>query len=123
MDQEELFDLAEKKLSKFVGIFEKIGSFDYNALQKFKNLVECIPTIEETQEYQLMIDEVDDIIYHGSHGGRNSSRDRTKIAAIVDLFLIIKQECLTEEEHDSDTGENIFLSICVFAFTMLMFGS
>ncbi|KAG5675093.1 hypothetical protein PVAND_005025 [Polypedilum vanderplanki] len=121
MDQEELFNLAEKKLSKFVNCFEKSNTFDYDSLQKFKNLIECIPMVDETMEYQQMIGEVEDIIYYGSHGGRNYLRDKKKISTIIELFMVIKYECLKPEERDNTKSEKIFLTICAFAFTMLMF--
>lgn len=121
MDQEELFDLAEQKLSKFVRNFERNNAFDYTSLQNFKNLIEHIPGVEETKEFQELVEETEDFIYYGSHGGRKTSRDRIKIARMVELFLVIKMESLEEEEGTSSKAENIFLTICAFAWTMLMF--
>lgn len=120
MDQEELFLLAEKKLSKFVDKYDKAEIYDLNSLQKFKNLVECIPGIEETNEFQQLLDETEDLIFFGTHK-RKTSKTASKVAKIVELFITIKNECLTSEEKESSLGEKIFLTVCAVSWTMLMF--
>lgn len=120
INQEEVFLLAEKKLSKFVNKYEKAQAYDLNALTKFRNIMECIPGIQDSNEYYQLIDETEDLIFYATLG-KKSATNMEKIKGIVDLFMIIKNECLTPEEKQSSMKEKVFLTVCAVAWTMLMF--
>ena len=120
INQEEVFLLAEKKLSKFVNKYEKSQDYDLNALVKFQNLMECIPGIKESNEYYQLIDETEDLIFYATQG-KKPTTNMEKITKLVDLFMMIKDECLTPEEKKSSMKEKVFLTVCAVAWTMLMF--
>ena len=120
INQEEVFLLAEKKLSKFVNKYEKSQDYDLNALVKFQNLMECIPGIQESNEYYQLIDETEDLIFYATQG-KKPTTNMEKITKLVDLFMMIKDECLTPEEKKSSMKEKVFLTVCAVAWTMLMF--
>lgn len=120
INQEEIFLLAEKKLSKFVNKYEKAQIYDLNALQKFQNLIECIPAIQDSNEYYQLMDETEDLIFYAIQR-KNPSKNMEKITKVVDLFMLIKNECLTPEEKESSMKEKVFLTVCAVAWTMLMF--
>lgn len=122
LDEEELFQLAEYYLNKIVKKHKRASNYDYYSLQKFKNLMECMPGVEETKEYEELMTEIDDLIFYGCQCGRRFLKGKQKIARVCELFVIVKYETLGLEEKKPDSlGENIFLSICAFSWVMLMF--
>ncbi|KAL7044573.1 hypothetical protein ACKWTF_001978 [Chironomus riparius] len=120
INQEEVFLLAEKKLSKFVIKYEKSQEYDLNALIMFQNLMDCIPDIQESNEYYQLIDETEDIIFYATQG-KKPKANMEKMTKVVDLFMLIKEECLTPQEKKSSMKEKVFLTVCAVAWTLLMF--
>jgi predicted RecB family nuclease len=120
INQEEIFLLAEKKLSKFVNKYEKAQIYDLSALQKFQNLIECIPEIQDSNEFYQLMDETEDFIFYAAQG-KKPSKNMEKVTKMVDLFMLIKNECLTPEEKQSSMKEKVFLTVCAVAWTMLIF--
>lgn len=121
MDIEIYLNNAESYLGKVEKKYRKKDLIDFLALKKFKNIIECLPEIESAKEIEdELLREVEILLYDNK---KSPSRRGTtkKLHIIISLFIILKAEFESLSEQKHSKAENIFLSICAFMFTMLMF--
>lgn len=121
MDVENILNECDVCLAKVVRKYLDANVIDYKALENFVNFLECLPEIEDSKNTEdELICQVEDIIYNKMWRTRKSMQK--KLHLIVDLFEMLRIEHENESnEHINTTNENIFLWICTFAYTMLMF--
>jgi hypothetical protein len=121
MDVQEVLTASESCLSKVIKKFSEASVIDYNSLDKFLNLIECLPEIEDVVEIEdELIAQTEDILFNKAWRTRKFM-DK-KLNTITELFEILKCEYENESnEHVNSTRENIFLGICTFAYSLLMF--
>lgn len=120
MDLENYLSTAEACLSKIDKRLHEFGSLDYISLQKFKNIIECLPGNENAQEFEgELLRLVENVLFKKSM--RSSRSTQQKMFVIIELFLIIKAEYEDTLEQKSSKIEKVFLTVCAFSFTMLMF--
>lgn len=121
MEVEEILSASDSCLSKVTKKFAETGVIDYSSLDKFLNLIECLPEIDDVLEIEdELISQAEDILFNKMW--RTRKLVEKKLSTIVELFDILKCEHENEcNEHVNSTKENIFLGVCAFAYTMLMF--
>lgn len=111
---------AEICLYKIDNKLRESGTLDYNSLQKFKNIIECLPGCESTQDYEReLLHQIDNVLCKKSWICSRSTQ--VKIYMIIELFSMIKEKYEDTLEHESSKAEKVFLTTCAFLFTMLMF--
>lgn len=121
MEVHEILSASESCLTKVTEKFNKGGILEYNSLVKFLNLIEQLPKIHDiTVIEEELISQSEDILYNKAWRSRKVLQK--KLRSIVELFEILKCEHENEcNEHKNTTREKIFLGICTFAYTMLIF--
>lgn len=121
MEVEEILTASELCLSKVIKKFSEASVIDYSSLDKFLNLIECLPEIDDIIEIEdELIAQAEDILFNKAW--RTRKLMEKKLNTIAELFEILKCEHENEcNEHVNSTRENIFLGVCTFAYTMLMF--
>lgn len=117
----EILDACDRCLSRITKKFKDTSVVDYRTVDKFLNLIECLPELEDSHELEEeLISQAEDILTNKMW--RTKSVMEKKINLIVELFEILRCEHENESnEHVNTTRENIFLGICAFAYTMLIF--
>lgn len=117
----EILDACDSCLSRITKKLKDSSVVDYRALDKFLNLIECLPELENVTELEdELISQSEDVLTNKMW--RTKSVIEKKINLIVELFEILRCEHENESnEHVNTTKENIFLGICAFAYTMLIF--
>lgn len=120
MDLEDSLDTAEICLLKIDRKLRESGTLDYISLHKFKTIIECLPDNENAQEYEgELLKQIESVLYKKSLMCSRSTQLR--IYMIIELFSMIKEKYEETMEPESSKTEKVFLTICAFLFTMLMF--